>query len=141
MIREMRLEDVPYLAELYRQFWGDLSCVDKMRKQFVGMQEKGNYILLSAVEDEKLVGSVMGVVCDELYGNCQPFCVLENMIVDNKVRKKGVGRSLFRELERQAKEKKCTQIILVTEKERLDACAFYEACGFQQNNAGYKKKL
>ena len=54
---------------------------------------------------------------------------------------KGVGRSLLLCLEQMARERACTQIILVTEKNRLDACAFYEACGFQQENTGYKKKL
>ena len=132
---------MPQLSELYRHFWGEASDVEKMKRQFVFLQKKGTHILLGAEENSRLMGSVMGVVCEELYGDCRPFLVLENMIVSPECRQKGVGRSLLLRLEQMARERACTQIILVTEKNRLDACAFYEACGFQQENTGYKKKL
>lgn len=51
-----------------------------------------------------LVGSVMGVTCEELYGSCKPFLVLENMIVDRKYRNKGVGKALISEIEKIAAE-------------------------------------
>jgi len=41
--------------------------------------------LLSAVENSLLIGSAMGVICGELYGDCRPFLVLENMIVEKKL--------------------------------------------------------
>ena len=69
------------------------------------------------------------------------FLVIENMIVDGADRRKGVGRVLLSEMEKQAKEWDCTQMILVTEIGRRDACCFYEAFGFHKNNKGYKKKL
>nr|WP_243764912.1 GNAT family N-acetyltransferase [Eubacterium callanderi] len=53
----------------------------------------------------------------------------------------GIGKALLGALEKQAKERRCTQIILVTEENRKDACRFYEANGYQEDNAGYKKKL
>jgi len=55
-----------------------------MYSQFKKVCENGTYVLLSAVENECLIGSVMGVICEELYGSCNPFMVLENMIVDKK---------------------------------------------------------
>ena len=83
----------------------------------------------------------MGIVCKELYGDCNPFLVVENMIVDKSSRHKGIGTLLLHELERLAKERYCTQMILVTENDRIDACNFYEKYGFSKNNKGYKKKL
>jgi len=75
------------------------------------------------------------------YGECRPFLLVENMVVDIAHRKKGIGRALFA-LEKRAKAKGCTQIILVTEAERRDACGFYESVGFHPTiNKGYKKKL
>lgn len=68
--------------------------------------------------------------------------VVEDMIVDKKYRKRGIGRALFQTLERQAVAQGCTQVILVTESERTDACGFYESIGFHPSkNKGYKKKL
>jgi GNAT superfamily N-acetyltransferase len=98
--------------------------------------------LLSAVENGLLIGSIMGVICGELYGECRPFLVLENMIVDKEYRNRGVGKALMSELEKIAVEKTCTQIILVTETNRIDACKFYESKGYSPNiHTGYKKKL
>ncbi|MBC2581667.1 GNAT family N-acetyltransferase [Clostridium sp. DJ247] len=142
IIRKMIIEDIPELAMLYMQFWNENSCIEKMQKQFRKMQHSDTHILLSAVEESRLIGSVMGIVCEELYGDCRPFLVIENMIVDKNCRKKGIGKALFLEVERIANERNCTQIILVTETDRLDACSFYESVGFKPTaNKGYKKKL
>jgi len=137
----MMLTDIPELAILYQQFWGEESDIKKMIRMFDDISNNDSYILLSATENNKLAGSVMGIVCQELYGDCKPFLVLENMIVDKNIRKRGVGKLLLKKLEEIAALRDCSQIILVTEMERLDACAFYESCGFQKNNKGYKKKL
>ena len=112
-----------------------------MREHFSKMEDSETHILLSAIEDNKLVGSVMGIICEELYGECKPFLLVENMIVDKNCRRKGAGKALLTDLEKVAKQKNRTPVILVTESERSDACWFYEAYGFQLNNKGYKKKL
>ena len=141
-IRNLKLDDIESLSKLYYQFWNEQSNVEKMVQKFNDLQNNGSYILLCAVESGQLIGSVMGVVCEELYGECEPFLVIENMVVDNTYRKKGIGKALFAELEKRAKAKGCTQIILVTETERKDACGFYESVGFHATtNKGYKKKL
>jgi GNAT superfamily N-acetyltransferase len=84
----------------------------------------------------------MGIICYELYRNCDPFLVIENMIVDVNYRRKGIGKNLFMEIEKMAKERKCRQILLITETFRKDACSFYESIGFDPiKNKGYKKKI
>ncbi len=109
--------------------------------QFDILEREDNHIFLVAEKDGMLVGSVMGVICKELYGDCKPFLVVENMIVDKHVRKNGIGGQLLFELESIAKKRHCSQMILVTEADRQDACNFYEKHGFQTHNRGYKKKL
>lgn len=142
IVRNMKARDLPQLATLYEQFWGEPSYPMKMQEQLEKMECMGTHIVLSAEEDGRLLGSVMGIVCEELYGDCRPFLVIENMIVDKEYRRVGVGRMLLAELERQAKKRGCTQMILVTEKSRRDACGFYESVGFEPDkHTGYKKKL
>jgi Predicted acetyltransferase len=141
-IRNLEVEDMESLSKLYYQFWNENSDVIKMENKFSDLQSNDAYIFLCAVEANLLVGSVMGIVCEELYGDCKPFLVIENMIVDCKYRKKGIGKMLIEQLEKQAKAKGCSQIILVTETNRHDACEFYESMGFHPTvNKGYKKKL
>lgn len=140
-VRLLEKRDIPALAALYKQFWNEESNISKMEQQFNRLQDNADHIVLVCEEGGRIVGSVMGVVCLEFYGECQPFIVIENMIVDRSCRRTGVGRRLLSHLEELAKAKNCTQMILVTEKDRLDACGFYEAYGFQTNTTGYKKKL
>ena len=138
-IRNMIEGDIPQLANLYQLFWGEPSDTEKMEQQFAVIKNKDTHILLSAVEHERLIGSVTGIICAELYGDCRPFLVIENMIVDQTKRRKGIASALLNELETIAGERECT---LVTETDRTDACAFYEASGFLSGvNSGYKKKL
>jgi ribosomal protein S18 acetylase RimI-like enzyme len=141
IIRELQLDDLPQLSRLYQQFWNEISDVEKMKKQLHKINSQNTHIILSAVDGNNLLGSIMGVICEELYGDCQPFLVIENMIVDKSSRKMGIGKALLYELEKQAKGRGCSQMILVTEADRLDACSFYESFGFQQHHKGYKKKL
>jgi GNAT superfamily N-acetyltransferase len=142
IVRDMEKDDIPQLAQLYNQFWDEeTSCMEAMYSKFETLREKETHILLSAVENNQLVGTVMGVICEELYGECKAFLVLENLIVDRRYRSKGVGKALVSELERRAAGK-CAQIILVTEADRVDACRFYEAVGYNPNtHRGFKKKL
>lgn len=142
IVRKMMAGDIPELAQLYKQFWDEDSCLDQMYKQFDKVTQAGTHILLCAVENGRLIGSVMGVVCEELYGDCRPFLVLENMIADKNSRNKGIGKALIAELEKIAAEKNCTQIILITETARIDACKFYESAGYKPDtHKGFKKKL
>ena len=140
-IRTLLRSDMKRLSDLYRQFWDEQSDVQKMEKQFDIIQRENSHLLLGAEEEGILIGSVMGVICKELYGECRPFLVIENMIVEKGGRRKGIGRALLSELEKMARDRGCTQMILVTEIERRDACQFYESFGFQKNNKGYKKKI
>jgi len=142
IIREMVADDIPELALLYKQFWNEDSYVEKMYIKFNKFCKTGTHVMMSAIEKDRLIGSVMGVICSDLYGSCEPFMVLENMIIDKNYRNKGVGKALIFELEKIAAQKKCTQIILVTENNRIDACKFYESAGYNPDtHKGFKKKL
>ncbi|NCA66666.1 MAG: GNAT family N-acetyltransferase [Clostridia bacterium] len=141
IIRDLMQQDVSQLSLLYEQFWGDKSDLLKMKNELSIIKNENRHIILVAEINEKVVGSVMGIVCRELYGDCKPFLIVENMIVNKEIRRSGVGKGLLSELEKRAKNINCTQMILVTESDRIDACCFYEKYGFQKNNKGYKKKL
>ncbi len=140
-IRPMQRKDLSQLADLYRQFWGEESNLEIMNRQFDRLAADDTHLLLCAVEGEHLLGSVTGILCEDLYGDCRPFLLVENMVVDQNCRRKGIGRLLLAALEKQAKRRSCVQMLRVTEAARQDACAFYEAYGFQRDHKGYKKRI
>jgi len=141
-IRRLSEEDIESLAILYRQFWGVDSDCAKMRNKFAELQANPKYAIFCATVDGNVVGSVMGTVCDELYGNCRPFLLMEDLIVDKAYREQGIGKALMAELEDYAAEHGCSQIQFITERDREDAIAFYASLGFDsRKHIGFKQTL
>ena len=141
-IRKLLPSDLEALARLYRQFWGEESNLDRMKAIYEELSTNPKYILLCATMDEVVVGSVMGIVCDELYGECRPFLLMENLVVDAGFRRHGIGKALLSELEKKAREWKCSQILFITEADRKDAVSFYKSAGYNaQKHIGFKKSL
>lgn len=140
IVRPMVLEDIPELAELYRQFWDQSSDVPEMIKLMERLLTRDDYVFLSAVEGSKLIGSVYGIVCEIPYRHCRPFFVIQNVIVDEDHRRKGVASLLFDELEHRAREKGCIQCDLITNPFREAAVGFYQGRGFAAD-VGFRKPL
>jgi ribosomal protein S18 acetylase RimI-like enzyme len=141
-IRKLTENDLVSLAVLYKQFWGEESSLEKMRATFQRLKRNSSYILLVADEQNNLVGSVMGIICEELYGDCKPFMVVEDVIVDKHQRRLGIASSLMGELEIYAAKHNCNYIIFVTESERAEAHKFYESLGYKSDAyKGFKKRL
>lgn len=134
--------DLPALARLYKQFWNEESAPEKMRRTFLRLSPNPAYIFLGAKRNDTLAGSVMGIVCEELYGDCRPFMVVEDVIVDSGHRRNGIGARLMRELERHAISRNCAYILFVTENARADAIRFYTSLGYDPDAyRGFKKRL
>lgn len=134
--------DLSQLAALYRQFWGEESQPERMRATFRRRCDDPDYLFLAARRDGALVGSALGVVGDELYGDCRPFLLIEDLVVDSGQRRAGVGAALMAALERFARRRDCASILFVTEAEREDAVRFYEALGYESRPyRGFKRRL
>ena len=141
-IRELIQSDLGSLAELYEQFWGEKSSVEKMQRTYKRLKANTNYIFLVAEQKGHLSGALMGIICEELYGDCRPFLVIEDVIVDKAYRHTGIGTALMREIENRAVFHNCNYIIFVTESERTDAVQFYQSLGYSTDTyKGFKKRL
>ena len=141
-IRKLTENDLESLAILYQQFWGEKSSLEKMRATFQRLKSNQSYIILAAEQQNQVVGTAMGVICEELYGECQPFMVVEDVIVDKHHRRLGIASSLMKELEKCAFKMDCNFIIFVTESERKEAHKFYESIGYKSDAyKGFKKRL
>jgi GNAT superfamily N-acetyltransferase len=68
-------------------------------------------------------------------------CLIEGVRVSASLRGQGVGRLLFLEAERRAKDRGCKLMQLTTNKQRTDAQRFYEQMGYKATHIGYKKAL
>lgn len=141
-IRKITETDLSVLADLLEELTQTPTDRDKMRHNFRWMESHADYIVLGAFEQEKLVGSLMGIVCRDLAGDCRPFLVIENVIVSSKCRGKGIGRLLMRAIEKAGRQRNCYYAIFVSSVKRKEAHKFYESIGYRLNEVqGFKKFL
>ena len=141
-IELIRKDDLEELAILYNDLFWEITNFEKMVILFEWIQSNPNYIVLGAKLDGQLVGTLMGIVCPVMMGQCKPFMFIESVIVSKDYRKMGIGRSLMDEIERIAKKKECFLIQFVSSANRKEAHQFYEVFGYNENNVqGFRKIL
>lgn len=142
LIRKMEEKDLKEVSELYESLMGKKSDSKSMLSKFSKMNESNNYILLVAEYNGKVVGTVMGIVCDTMVLNFNFFLVIEALIVNEEYRGKGIAKSMLLELENKAAEIGCGYIMLVSGKQRAEAHKLYEALGYAEEGAkGFRKFL
>lgn len=113
-----------------------------MKINYRKLRNNDNYIFLCAVAGNQLAGTIMGIICEELYGECRPFLLMDDLVVHNDFRRMRIGTMLLSKLENIGREKGCYQILFTTEKDRTSSISFYESMGYDSNaNIGFKKKL
>ena len=141
--REARLEDLEGLNRLYLQLSGnDHGLSSRYKDIFAQMKSDSAYHLLVAVnEDNNVVGSVLGIICKSLAAHYESFLVIEDVIVDDTLRRAGIGRALFEKIEQIALENTCAYSILVSSGFRTEAHRFYENMGYTESVVGFRKKL
>jgi len=141
-IDQIKIKDLSGLKELYEDSFGGVTNYEKMVKTFNKIKDDSNHIILVAKEDDKIVGSVLGVICSELIGECTPFMVLEDVAVLKIYRRKGIARQLLQKIEEHAKSKKCNMILFVSSIHREGAHKLYESLGYGVDKVnGYRKRL
>lgn len=142
IIKRLTEHDLPSLSELFKHFWGESTSLEKIRLTFSKITTNSSYILLAAKKSDRLVGFAMGIICEELYGDCKPFMVIEDLIVDKNQRRSGLGSALMQELEKCAISHDCCQIIFITEADRNETIKFYSSLGYDfEPYKGFKRRI
>ncbi|WP_454192809.1 GNAT family N-acetyltransferase [Paenibacillus sp. Marseille-Q7038] len=107
------------------------------------MRHNENYEVIGAIYGGELVGSAMGIYCEDLAGDSNPFMIIENVVVSSKVRRQGVGLKLKGRVEELARSRNCSYIILVSGAGRAEVHRLYESLGYNEKEsvAGFRKYL
>jgi ribosomal protein S18 acetylase RimI-like enzyme len=141
-IKPIGRDDLTDLAALLAELAGKPTNKESMLNNFEWMEKNGDYYVLGAKRDQRLAGSIMGIICRDLVGECKPFLVVENVIVSNQFRGQGIGKRLMLEMEKIGMERNCHYIMFVSGAQRRDAHQFYESLGYKLDVVqGFKKYL
>lgn len=108
-------------------------------KRIAGNEDK--YLLVAVDQDEnQIVGSLLGVVFEDICGDGSPILLVENVAVLESCQGHGVGRLMFEEIESWGRKKRCHYEMLVSGLGRKGAHKFYQALDFEEVK-GFKKYL
>lgn len=142
-IEPVSFDELPALAALYEELIDSKTNLDKMAESFRWMQSNPDYILLGAKDDNGLlVGSLLGVVCHDIIGECRPFMVIDNVIVKSDCRGLGIGRQLMHHIEEIVRARDCHYIMFVSASNRKEAHKFYGSVDYSLDAVrGFKKYL
>ncbi|NEZ45422.1 GNAT family N-acetyltransferase [Paenibacillus alvei] len=142
VIRPITQDELPALSQLYTELMGSQTNMAKLEQVYRKIQHDDQYIILGAFHEGQLAGTLMGIICHDLVGECKPFMVIENVIVSPTVRRQGVGKKLMQDIENIARHRDCAYIIFVSGEQRKEAHVFYEKLGFKDEKVeGYRKYL
>ena len=133
-------KDLPQLAQLLETLTGLVTPLPRLETVFDRMDRHPDYHLVGVHDGERLAAAVCGIVCLDCVGECRPYLVVENLIVAEAYRRRGLGRLLLEALELRARQRDCFYIMLVAGRQRREAQAFYTALGYA-SEAGFKKRL
>jgi GNAT superfamily N-acetyltransferase len=142
-IEKLEFDDLQGLKQLYEDaFEGSFTDYEKMAFSFNQIRDNSNYVILCAWSDGQIVGSVLGVICNELFGQCAPFMVLEDVAVLKSHRRLGIAKQLMLKIEEQARKAGCSMILFVSSEHRTGAHKLYESLGYGLDKViGFRKRL
>ncbi|KYZ76744.1 GCN5 family acetyltransferase [Anaerosporomusa subterranea] len=135
--------DLKELAALSQELCGREANIACLKDTLEKIVHNPDYILIGARDDQhRLIGSVMGIICMDVVGDCRPFVVLENLIVSERARGLGIGKLLVSYIEERARERNCYYIMFASLAKRKEAHRFYESIGYAKGVVeGFKKYL
>lgn len=142
-IKEITKDELDDLANLYEELLERKTNLQKFNENFDWMNSNKDYVLVGAKDDNgNLVGSLLGIVCRDLGGDCSPYILVDNVIVKSGSRGMGIGKALMSFIEEYGRMRNCYFTMLVSAFRRKDAHKFYESIGYANDVVkGYKKYL
>lgn len=140
ILRKAKEEDVPGLDQVMQVISDEPGDQKKMRDLIRRMEKDEQKYLLVAEMDGEIVGSLLGVVFEDICKDCRPILLVENVAVLDRSQGLGIGRRMFQEVERWGWEQNCHYEMLVSGMNRTGAHKFYGALGFEEVK-GFKKYL
>jgi len=140
MVRLATEQDLPRILELYNELIGGQYYLapDKAQSVFAEIVSMLGHELLVAEEDGMVVGSMVLLIVPNLSHGARPWAIVENLIVDGRYRRRGIGRLLMEYALARAGEASCCRVQLLSSKKRREAHRLYRSLGFKAWAHGFR---
>ncbi len=137
IIRKTTIEDLEQLPELYKSPFGAETNIPKMYEKFDTLKEDKHYLNYSAVTNEnELIGFLRVVIHEDIFEECKDYATVWS--VRSKYKRQGIATQMFQFVETELKKLNVELIALISV-DTVEANAFYQSLGYEQQNAYFKK--
>lgn len=132
-LRQAAKSDLPAILSLYGQLGQDDGAI--LDRQEAGhiwekMRTYPDYRLYVALADGRVVGTFALLIMDNIAHCGARSAVLEDVVVEEGMRGRGVGRQMMHYAGSLCREKGCYKMTLSSNRHRESAHRFYESLGF-----------
>ncbi len=136
MIREAVKDDLNGLLTLYMQLhdnpFPDIN--DRINSIWDSIISDPNHHIIVAEEDGMIVSSCVCVIIPNLTRGQRPYAFIENVITDEKWRKKGLATACLNYARDIAVNENCYKMMLLTGSKEQSTLDFYERAGYNKND-------
>lgn len=136
MIREITENDFNQLMTLYMQLHDNL--FPEKDKRIIDIWNSiladSNHHIIVAEEDGTIVSSCVCVVIPNLTRGQRPYALIENVITDERYRKRGLATACLDFARSIARQENCYKIMLLTGSRQESTLKFYEQAGYNKQD-------
>lgn len=136
MIREITVSDFNGLMKLYTQLHENIipeKIPDILTLWERIIEDKDHHIIV-AEENGEIISSCVCVIIPNLTHNQRPYAFVENVVTDEKYRKKGFATKCLNYAKEIAIKENCYKIMLLTGSKRESTLNFYEEAGYNRRD-------
>ncbi len=143
IVRLATKKDIPRILELYDELTEEQHhlSLDGVQPVFAEIASMPGHKLLVAEEGDLVVGTMVLLIVPNLSHGACPWAIVENMVVDGRYRRKGIGRLLMEYAIGHARKAGCYKVQLLSNKKRHEAHRFYQTLGFKTSAYGFRLYL
>jgi N-acetylglutamate synthase-like GNAT family acetyltransferase len=138
-LRRATPDDAEQVAELLGQlgYPAEVSAVRRRLERLTDSTVDETWL----VERGGEIAGVVGLHVSESLEHDGPVAKISELVVDERLRGKGIGRTLMEAAEREARRRGCVLLFLTTAERRQDAHRFYRRLGFEETGRRFAKSL
>ena len=136
MIREITENDLDGLLKLYTQLHGNPfpEKSDELNRLWSEILSDRNHHIIVYEEKGEIVSSCVCVIVPNLTHGQRPYALIENVITDERYRKKGYATACLDFAKEIAKKESCYKIMLMTGSKEESTLNFYKKAGYNSND-------
>lgn len=140
MIRKIELKDLEEVFELLDELYENKIEYSIFVEKYKSSLKDNNFYGIVAVEDNNIVGVLISRLINRLVKK-RNILFIDDLIVNQKYRSKGIGKLLIQDAINYATSKDCETVELTSYILNINSHRFYENNGFEKKHYKFKKHL